>query len=253
MLILPKSWWQLPFSGALLFHAKMLNRCQLCGIYPCLNYQTNLQNNLKINQHWFNQFNFLCEHCHDTIAWQQSTFQLHLSNTHSLTGIASSFYHYPFDKVMTNFKNHHDLRQLMLLVHAIRQLDVPSDCDGSNSAIVVVPTTTKRLRERGFDPLYLLMSYLSFHWQIPIFNQIEREERQHQQGLSRDERLSNVKGAFYFKQLPTVKNLILFDDVVTTGATLQAIIESLREQVKQSAQITPKYRLHARAILHARG
>lgn len=246
MLILPKSWWQLPFAGALLCHAKLLKRCQLCGINACQS-----QNVQYGYQHWFNHLAFLCQSCHDDIAWQQSHFQIPLSSSQSLAGVASVFYQYPFNQIITNFKNHHDLRQIILLIYALRQLDVPTGCTADNSVIVIVPTTQKRLVSRGFDPLYWLSLYLSFHWQIPIFYAIEREERAHQQGLSRDERLTNVQNAFSFTALPDVKNVILFDDVVTTGATLQAVINSLAIQNKQ--QKNPiKYKLFARAILHGK-
>lgn len=244
MLIMPKSWWQLPFAGALLYHAKVSKSCQLCGVNPC-------QSVLKkgINPHWFNNLPFFCHSCHQSIAWQQSNFQIPLTTSQSLTGIASTFYEFPFNHIITKFKNSHDLTQLLPLIYAIRQLDVPTGCNGNNSAIIIVPTTKKRLVNRGFSPLHWLSLYLSFHWQIPIFNNIVREDRQHQQGLSRDERLINVQNAFKFEQLPMVQNLILFDDVVTTGATLQSIITSLAQQNRQ--QTTPlKYKLFARAILH---
>lgn len=244
MLIFPKSWWQLPFAGALLYYAKVINRCQLCGINPC---QADIAT--KANAHWFNHLTFLCQDCHQHFVWQGSQFVIELSKNQQLTGIASYFYQYPFNQTITKFKNQHDLRQIILLVHALRQLDKPLNCESHDSVILIVPTTTKRLINRGFDPLYFLSLYLSFHWQIPLFTAIQREDRAHQQGLSRDERLTNVQNAFTFTALPDVKNLILFDDVVTTGATLQSVISSLAHQNKQQ-KYPMQYRLFARAILH---
>lgn len=244
MLIFPKSFWQLPFAGALIFHAKVMKCCQLCGINAC-----DTKNANQGYQHWFNQLAFLCESCQNSIIWQQSHFQIPLSSSQNLSGVASVFYEYPFNQIITDFKNHHHLNQMILLIHAMRQLDVPTDCTADNSVIVIVPTTKKRLSKRGFDPLYWLSLYLSFHWQIPIFYGLQREDRQHQQGLNRDERLKNVQNAFSFTALPDAKNLIFFDDVVTTGATLQAVISSLAIQAKQQ-QNPIKYKLFARAILH---
>lgn len=254
-MLLPKAWWQLPFAGALSLHAKIINKCQLCLLNPCQHLSINEVQD-AVNPHWFNRLGFLCNDCHQTIAWQQSTFDLttDFSNQLTIQGIASGYYDYPLNHAMTQFKNHHELRQLMLLVHAIRQLQLPTGCHARNSAIVIVPTTTKRLVERGFNPLFMLTLYLSFHWQMPIFMQIGREERLHQQGLSREERLDNVKNAFYFDTIPKVKNLIFFDDVVTTGSTLQAVLDGLFNQIKprlKNPDINP-YRIHARAVLHGR-
>ncbi|WP_227498094.1 ComF family protein [Moraxella macacae] len=259
---MPKAWWQLPFAGALVLHAKFFNQCQLCQLNHC---QPLSIDNVKHrnNSHWFNRLQFLCVDCHQRILWQQSVFSINTDFASGaahpvIQGIASSFYDYPLNHAMTEFKNHHELRKLMVLVHAIRQLDLPHGCHAQNSAIVIVPTTKQRLIERGFNPLFMLTLYLSFHWQIPIFTQIKREERHHQQGLSRTQRLDNVKNAFYVTTMPQVKNpriknLILFDDVVTTGATLQAVLESLFNQIKPSANASPyPYQIHARAILHGR-
>ncbi|WP_417466333.1 ComF family protein, partial [Kordiimonas sp.] len=44
-----------------------------------------------------------------------------------------------------------------------------------------------------------------------------------QQGLSRAERLSNLDNAFALIEKTPTKRLLLFDDVSTTGASLQAL------------------------------
>lgn len=236
---LPPMWWRLPFAPALVWHGKM-GSCQLCRLNTCITTQT-----ADTNVHWFNQLGFLCAACHAGIDWQAPTFRLNLASGDTVDGFASAAYVYPYERVMTRYKNQQDLTQLMLLVHAIRQLAPPPKCHANNSVIMPVPTTLTRLRERGFDALGWLGAYLSFHWQIPLFTGLARHERQRQQGLSRDERLANVKHAFYLTARPQTRHIILFDDVVTTGATLQAIIEDNRLN-------NGKYRLHARGVLHGR-
>lgn len=250
-IILPKFWWQLPFAFALATSA-IVSKCQLCGLNACSPVtQENLANN--INPHWFNRQRFLCQSCHDSVAWQESTFSLEFSQTSPLlnpiTGIASSFYRYPLDTVMRGFKNQHQLYQLPLLIHAIRQLELPDGCHAGNSLIIPMPTTPKRLTERGFDPVTLLVQYLSFHWQVPIFPHIVREERQKQQGLTRSERLQNTENAFAMTMSPFldkhIQHLIVFDDVATTGATLQALCQTILNEFPQA-----DFTLHVRALAH---
>lgn len=249
--ILPKPWWRLPFAFALA-SSSFFTKCRLCGINSCI---SALQEDLaeQINSHWFNRLQFLCQSCHDSIAWQKSTFSLEFSqNSHPLThitGMASSFYRYPLDTVIRGFKNQHQLYHLPILIHAIRQLDLPNDCHAGNSLIIPMPTTSKRLTERGFDPVSVLAQYLSFHWQVPIFPHIVREERQKQQGLSKNERLQNTQNAFTVTASPLldkkIQHLIVFDDVATTGATLQALCQTILTEFPQADFI-----LHARAIAH---
>ncbi len=222
-------WWQLPFAMAMCLNAVWFRRCQVCGVGLC-DIHADEQLPKRCHDHWFNRLQFVCHACHQRIDWQASQFSFHVDCVNQATiisGKSSVYYDYPYQQIIRQFKNYHQLSALLPLVHAIRQLDIPTGCHSQNSVIVAVPTTLNRLKQRGFDPVTFLSQYLSFHWQIPLFRHIEREERQHQQGLSRAERLENVSKAFYFTQFPPVKNVILFDDVVTTGATLQALAENL--------------------------
>lgn len=242
--IKPQAWWRLPFAVAVALHGTIIRQCQLCRLHQC--YWADNRNEQGCNDHWFNQLQFICEDCHAMINWQQSHFSLNNPITQqAINGIASTNYSFPYNDVMTRFKNHHELSELLPLIHAVRQLLPPLGCHANNSLIVIVPTTNKRLAERGFDPLFLLGKYLSFHWQIPLFTGLQRQERQHQQGLSKEQRLQNVQGAFSVIDMPNVRNLILFDDVVTTGATLQAVVESF-------CQISPNFQFFVYAVLHGR-
>lgn len=208
----------------------------------------------RCNPHWFNRQQFLCSECHQSIAWQISQFPLEFpQNFHhidTLQGLASTFYTYPIDTVIRQFKNQHELNQLPILIHLLRQLDLPKGCHANNSLIIPMPTTLSRLKNRGFDPITMLASYLSFHWQVPIFPYIKREERQKQQGLSKAERLRNTAGVFHLSvspsMLPAIKHIIVFDDVATTGATLQSLCQTILATIPVQQNIT----LHARALVH---
>lgn len=238
---MPLPWWRLPFAGALSLHGVIIRRCQLCQVNQCQILPVEAVKR-GCNEHWFNRLQYLCLDCHQRVNWCQSTFNIDVANL-TIKGIASTSYRYPFDDAMRQFKNSQHLAAFLPLVHILRQLPIPAHCNATNSVIIPVPTTLARIRARGFAPLYWLAQYLSFHWQIPLFTGISREERAHQQGLNREERLHNVEGAFLLDELPRVKHLIIFDDVVTTGATLQALATQL-------IQANQNYRLSAYALLH---
>lgn len=110
----------------------------------------------------------------------------------------------------------------------LRQLPRPKGCHSDNSVILPMPTTDSRLSKRGFDPVTILSIYLSKHWQIPLWHGVERkDDTLSQKGLDRTERLSNLNDAFMLIETPPVKRIILFDDVATTGSSLQALARSL--------------------------
>lgn len=242
-IVAPLPWWRLPFAMALVYQAKVHHRCQLCGINDCA--AAGFDNLApRHHEHWFNRQQFLCQPCHSQFAWSASFFTLQLKQT-SLRGVASGYYQYPLNQIMLGYKNGQQLHHLPVLIQAIRQLHIPKGCHSKNSLIVKVPTSLQRIRQRGFDPLAILTAYLSFHWQIPVFTGLQRLDRPHQQGLSREERLDNIKDAFSILDMPPSKHLILFDDVVTTGATLSELANLL-------TNYHPSSHIHAYSVLHGK-
>ncbi len=122
------------------------------------------------------------------------------------------------------FKYKEDMTTLPLLVHALRQLPRPHGHHRTNSVLLSVPTTNRRLKKRGFDPVTILSYYLSLHWDISLWNGVSRiDDAVSQQGLSGQERQQNIRNAFQIDALPPKRRIILFDDVVTTGTTLKEL------------------------------
>lgn len=87
--------------------------------------------------------------------------------------------------------------------------------------IVPVPLSLKGLRERGFNQSLLLARVVSKHVKVPLLMDIlfKKKDTSPQIGLSKKERLSNLKGAFEVKGDIGGLRLLLIDDVMTTGAT----------------------------------
>ncbi|TGE33924.1 ComF family protein [Desulfosporosinus sp. Sb-LF] len=98
--------------------------------------------------------------------------------------------------------------------------------------VVAVPMHAARLMERGFNQAEVIASMLHWELGLPIIPGVERiEPTSSQVLLSRQERLLNLKGAFIVRKPGNIKgqNMWLVDDVTTTGATLEAVAEVLRE------------------------
>jgi ComF family protein len=101
---------------------------------------------------------------------------------------------------------------------------------GHVDAIVPVPLHRKRLAERGFNQATLLFRPLARALAIPILPTLVTRVRATlpQAGLDASERAGNVHRAFVCKKKPPARVLVV-DDVRTTGATLAAMSEALRE------------------------
>lgn len=244
-------------------------RCQLCRIYRSTP-QSHLPQNhssaippnnhsffTKLRQHVNNRFDsgLLCSDCHNSIAWLPKPCEVDIAAGTVLSIQAATYYDYPIRQAIRSFKHHEDMTKLPLLIYAVRQLPRPQGCHRDNSVIVAMPTTNQRLVKRGFDPVSILAAQLSKHWHIPLWNGVERiDNTVSQQGLTRVERLGNLDNAFALIETPPVKRLLLFDDVATTGASLQALGRTLYDQTFSLAGINSQssipYQLSAYALAH---
>lgn len=108
-----------------------------------------------------------------------------------------------------------------LLVNYLKeyQRDLISQID----FIIPVPLHRKRLRARGFNQAQLLSSHIEEYFNIPLHLDLKRIRfTAPQMNLGREERLQNIKGAFEIKNHNSItdKQLLLVDDIFTTGATV---------------------------------
>ncbi len=100
----------------------------------------------------------------------------------------------------------------------LSELPVP-EADG----IIPVPLHPERLRQREFNQTALIARNLSQKLKIPLaLNALMKiKETSPQTGIPRTERLRNVKNAYSASpEKVSGRDLLLIDDVITTGATV---------------------------------
>ncbi|MDO8592909.1 MAG: double zinc ribbon domain-containing protein [bacterium] len=98
--------------------------------------------------------------------------------------------------------------------------------------VIPVPLSRKRLRWRGFNQAELLARKVVENYGLKLDNKnlIRVKHKKPQAKLNEIQRLVNVKGCFNWQGGNlNKKNIILIDDVVTTGATLNECAKVLKD------------------------
>jgi len=99
--------------------------------------------------------------------------------------------------------------------------------------ITAIPLYATRLREREFNQSEILAKMIGEKFNIPYYKNILK--RQHhtisQTTLSQKERWTNLSEAFRIKNSSIVsnKNILIVDDLLTTGATASEAARILKE------------------------
>ncbi len=128
------------------------------------------------------------------------------------------------------YADRHEARRLLgrWLVEAGRELLPGTDL------IIPVPLTRWRLMRRQFNQAAMLAREVSRASGIPTDPLVlfKTKTTPTQVGLTREQRRLNVRGAFAVpekrREAIRAKNLLLIDDVITTGATVEACARALK-------------------------
>lgn len=115
------------------------------------------------------------------------------------------------------------------------RLAFPADVVAERTALLAVPLSATRLRERGYNQAAELAVALAREWQLPHWPDVLRRTRntKSQVQLTPSERARNVSSAFSVTDRARARlrgaHVILVDDVITTAATLNAAAAALAE------------------------
>ena len=91
------------------------------------------------------------------------------------------------------------------------------------TAVVPVPARKVTIKKRGWDHMEIITHYLKKHFNIPVVYCLTRKGKTSQKSLDYEGRMHNLRGRISVKKslIPLPDNVILIDDVFTTGATLE--------------------------------
>ncbi len=150
-------------------------------------------------------------------------------------------------EAIQRFKYHGDIKLTAPLSRLWEKMDLE---DLSFEAIIPVPLHPARLRKRGFNQALLLGKIFGRTTNKKVFPRALRRIRNTipQVQLDHHERERNVRGAFAVSRQQEIKdkNLLLVDDVFTTGATVNECAKVLKKSGARQVFVLTLARVGAR-------
>ena len=129
-------------------------------------------------------------------------------------------------QLITQFKNGKPYLAVYLARYMEKSLkELDADC------IVCVPMTTKVLKKRGYNQSELLAKELAELTGLPVLTDaaLKVHSTSEQKYLSREDRSKNLRGCFKAdKALVKDRRILVVDDVMTTGSTLNELCKTLK-------------------------
>lgn len=154
------------------------------------------------------------------------------------TSLIPHLYASPLKELIGHLKFHGNLSYAPLLAQTFtgslkhRKNNLP-EC------IIPVPLHQQRLRERGFNQALELAQIIAKQLKIPLdYSLCQRNKATpFQSGLSAKQRKQNLKNAFSVEKTHTYKHIAIFDDVVTTGTTVNELAKQLRQSGVETIEV----------------
>jgi ComF family protein len=99
----------------------------------------------------------------------------------------------------------------------------------TETVVVPIPTISKHIRQRGFGHIELVAKYLAHSRRLKYSNLLLRLDNSVQHGLKAKDRAKAAAKTFLVNpQAKIPKEILLLDDIYTTGATIKAATKLLK-------------------------
>jgi ComF family protein len=147
------------------------------------------------------------------------------SPPHFDRAVAAYRYDFPVDRIVQALKYGHQLAVAGWLAQALA-----TRLPAGNALIVALPLHRERLRERGFNQSWEIAQALGKRLQQPVDGSslLRTRATPPQAELPWPERQRNVRGAFECTADLSGREILLIDDVMTTGATVNEAARVLK-------------------------
>ncbi|MEM9100999.1 MAG: ComF family protein [Pseudomonadota bacterium] len=206
-----------------------LNACYLC--------ETAITSNEKVCEFCFSELQEIrgaCKGCALPMQVDQAGFCGQCREKRMTTTIILAAYRYapPLNFLVHGFKYHQQVTILDSLCNKLNSVikAAYSEQESLPSTLYPVPLHPKRHRERGYNQAVEIAKRLrDCELAIPVSSQCRRiKNTRSQSELTHAERARNVEAVFEINETVD-SHVAIIDDVLTTGATVAALAQTLKE------------------------
>lgn len=172
---------------------------------------------------------YACPFCQE-IAHTGATC-LRCGRKHPLTGAVSVFdYEHPSSKTLIDAIKYRGLFDCLSSVHEdiLERFLILTDALHPD-AIMPAPISRQSFAQRGYNQSIILAKRIGQELSIPVINPLVNQTKKQQHTLHAEERWKIMTTAIQCGKLAKrIKRVIVVDDILTTGATLDACARALR-------------------------
>lgn len=109
---------------------------------------------------------------------------------------------------------------------------VPREAVASATVMMAVPLSAERIAQRGFNQAHEIAKPMARAWRLPLATElcVRVRNTDPQSSLPLAQRRGNMRGAFTLmrRDLIVGQHVLMVDDVMTTGETLEALAATLK-------------------------
>lgn len=173
---------------------------------------------------------FCCPRCNARFAENKKT--CHLGSKYLLASATS--YNDKVIKNIVHFLKYKKWKSLENIIKPIIEKYIESiDYNFNDFIVVPIPLHSDRQKERGFNQAEIIGKIISTKLNLALENQIIKRNRYTEpqaKSKTSEERKNNIKNCFSIVNLEKIKNknIILVDDIHTTGSTINEASETLK-------------------------
>ena len=147
--------------------------------------------------------------------------------------VAAVDYDYPWSSLVTRLKFSNDIGLARALALLMRHAPWAEPLLEAADRVLPMPLSAQRLQERGYNQALELARHLGVGRKLDVHSLQRLPSDAHQVGASLAQRQTQAAHSFWLQPEAVLvlrgQRVLLVDDVMTTGATVQAAAQALRQ------------------------
>ncbi len=168
------------------------------------------------------KFLYLCYDCLNILIKSKSLNKV--NNTYFLWTYSETL-----RKLILKYKSHSVLALGSIISSLIEEEFFTVVFEEDIDYVIPIPISYKRQQERGFNQVEEILKNLNYSY---LTGKRIKNTKKMCKIYDKNKREKNIKDSFYFGKDLSGKNILIFDDIITTGATIREFVEELEKKGK---------------------